>query len=48
MCQHTQLITSNMLKYRILHLNVTRRANNTKTFNEKLYKLLHIRINEEL
>ena len=37
-----------MLKYRILQLNVLRRANNEKTFNGKLYKHLHIYINEQL
>ena len=34
-----------MLKYRILHLSVSSRAKNAKTFKEKLYKYLHICIN---
>jgi hypothetical protein len=37
-----------MLKYRILYLNISRRVNNAKSFNEKLYKHLHICINEQL
>jgi len=48
MYQHIQLIASNISKYRILHLNISRRANNVKTFKEKLYKHLHIRVNEQL
>jgi hypothetical protein len=37
-----------MLKYRIVRLNVSRGANNAKTFNQKLYKHIHICINEQL
>jgi hypothetical protein len=37
-----------MLKYRIVHLSVSSRAKNAKTFKEKLYKNLHICIKEQL